>query len=1016
MNSDQAADIMLEASNIDGNVTITTSDSVPHLPTLLNYVNNMNVNGMNKTADYEKIDEYLRPLTQMSIRAVLPELASILDDLSETVLINRYGFCRVLANLESLSIRFKDHPRLSECLAIWPLPGRSCLAVFTKLAKYFDYLFYHISICVFGLKIYPSLCIRRRTPFEYPSPDFILDAPDRNPHHQKEECWGEWWLWHPPLSSYLFDLNGKVHKPNYFKKIFNFKYYAAKLLQSAQTLEGFTNPAILCDGRGNTIGNRIECRSYVIFSASTTNVSFRKMSGFYSEFDLFFKSLHNIKIESGLLEGEGSIFSEPVSSAESVDRDIIAKNSCVLITAFREMVHQEPSTVAALFFDSLNLTGNQRSFADVIKHLTHPLEAIRRAALTDIYTRLLHMKNVDTSLACQLLQSLSTEMQNFNTVHVNSSEDLLVIFRSFFMGNKVTEDLILSFIKHDHHRVRKMAYSMLGYTTIVLPEVITWVKEAIINGNPESTSGASLILLTVWRNLSVEEKLMFKAIVLIILCNKTFSLRQFILASFVGDALYIYSFCDVLFSVAQIALLGASYSVEPKLWRAIHHYVSFYYKTKKNASCIPVTIEVMAANDDAKIYQLACWRSQVTYRISLSYFQIDTLFSLTDSENFLLRQSSIAVLIYAFSCESRDFTAAQKLACCRFIISVGRKFSDLTGAANGKRFLEAVEDTTAPIGTLSVYCKRLLRPWAFKSVLFLSRYLLDLVELLLDQRVHLCIFVPWRKKKQYIVATPVWLFIALYGDMWTTNTRKTWDANRITLISNVQKAFLGDSFALRHVGKYYECGIGVNKNMAKAVQLYRLSADQGDLCALGMCYARGSGVEKDDDAAARFYRLSADQGDAVAQYNLGRCYGDGTGVETDLVEAVRFFRLSADQGHADAQNGLGHCYENGTGIEKDLVEAVRFYRLSADQGHAAAQYNLGVFYEYGTGVEKDLVEAVRFFRLSADQGDADAQYSLGDCYKNGTGVEKDLVEAVRFFRLSADQGHADAQIGLDLLL
>ena len=94
---------------------------------------------------------------------------------------------------------------------------------------------------------------------------------------------------------------------------------------------------------------------------------------------------------------------------------------------------------------------------------------------------------------------------------------------------------------------------------------------------------------------------------------------------------------------------------------------------------------------------------------------------------------------------------------------------------------------------------------------------------------------------------------------------------------------------------------------------------------LGRCYERGEGVEKNLSKAVELYTKAADQGYAPAQCYLGRRYVMGEGVEKNLSKAVELFTKAADQGNAWAQCKLGRCYERGEGVEKNLPKAVELY-------------------------------------------------------------------------------------------
>ena len=70
----------------------------------------------------------------------------------------------------------------------------------------------------------------------------------------------------------------------------------------------------------------------------------------------------------------------------------------------------------------------------------------------------------------------------------------------------------------------------------------------------------------------------------------------------------------------------------------------------------------------------------------------------------------------------------------------------------------------------------------------------------------------------------------------------------------------------------YHDGVGVDKNLAEAIKLYQMAAEQGSADAqntIGSMYEHGEGVNKDFAEAAKWYRLAADQGEAVADRARG---------------------------------------------------------------------------------------------------------------------------------------------------
>lgn len=67
----------------------------------------------------------------------------------------------------------------------------------------------------------------------------------------------------------------------------------------------------------------------------------------------------------------------------------------------------------------------------------------------------------------------------------------------------------------------------------------------------------------------------------------------------------------------------------------------------------------------------------------------------------------------------------------------------------------------------------------------------------------------------------------------------------------------------RKPGVMFECGNGANQYYARLVELYTLSADQGDAQALwylGSMYKEGKGVEQDSAISQELCNLAKDRG------------------------------------------------------------------------------------------------------------------------------------------------------------
>jgi TPR repeat protein len=102
------------------------------------------------------------------------------------------------------------------------------------------------------------------------------------------------------------------------------------------------------------------------------------------------------------------------------------------------------------------------------------------------------------------------------------------------------------------------------------------------------------------------------------------------------------------------------------------------------------------------------------------------------------------------------------------------------------------------------------------------------------------------------------------------------------------------------------------ENVMNGLELAKQSAANDSsfgLFAHGMCYFAGMGVGKDDAEAVRLFKLAAQQEHASAQYFLGNCFYVGEGVAQDKAEAMRYWRLAAAQGHKKAASMLRHVFD-----------------------------------------------------------------------------------------------------------
>ncbi len=95
---------------------------------------------------------------------------------------------------------------------------------------------------------------------------------------------------------------------------------------------------------------------------------------------------------------------------------------------------------------------------------------------------------------------------------------------------------------------------------------------------------------------------------------------------------------------------------------------------------------------------------------------------------------------------------------------------------------------------------------------------------------------------------------------------------------------------------------------------FELLAEQGNpsaLTHLGVMYQIGLGVDKDIAKAIRFYEAAVEKDYAPGKYNLALMYSEGIGVEKDVEKAFELFVQAARQGHSKAEFRMKEMLSSG---------------------------------------------------------------------------------------------------------
>ena len=272
-----------------------------------------------------------------------------------------------------------------------------------------------------------------------------------------------------------------------------------------------------------------------------------------------------------------------------------------------------------------------------------------------------------------------------------------------------------------------------------------------------------------------------------------------------------------------------------------------------------------------------------------------------------------------------------------------------------------------------------------------------------------------------------------------------------------QRAQNGDAQAQYDLGLSFLKGMGIGKNMEKAIlwisrsaqqgyapaqseygfmlyqaerfpeaaQFYRKSADQGygeGLYNLAVCYERGQGVRQDPELAAMYYMKAAEKGLSQAMYNLAQFYLQGVGVKKNRQEAEKWL-VHASENYPPARALLQELRGNvpspaerrepSSEVAQGSLESSQEEKFSATQrraleGDPEAQCNLGAFYLQGLGMRRDEIKGFQWMKKAADAGDGLAQLNLAGLYERGRGVRRNAKLSVAMLEQAFANGQAEA--------
>ncbi len=192
------------------------------------------------------------------------------------------------------------------------------------------------------------------------------------------------------------------------------------------------------------------------------------------------------------------------------------------------------------------------------------------------------------------------------------------------------------------------------------------------------------------------------------------------------------------------------------------------------------------------------------------------------------------------------------------------------------------------------------------------------------------------------------------------------------------------------------------------------AGDPAAMNALGRFHMYGPSSERDLDKALDLFRKAAALGDRGAMASLGDVYFEGRGVKADFSESLRWYRKAAGLGDPAALDAVAGAYLNGRGVAKDQVEGLRLLRQAADAGSGSAASSLSLAYYRGWwGLPIDPVQGLHWLKYASEHGCAVCMAVLSGLYATGDQVPQDKAESLRWLRASARAGYWESILKIE---
>lgn len=244
-----------------------------------------------------------------------------------------------------------------------------------------------------------------------------------------------------------------------------------------------------------------------------------------------------------------------------------------------------------------------------------------------------------------------------------------------------------------------------------------------------------------------------------------------------------------------------------------------------------------------------------------------------------------------------------------------------------------------------------------------------------------------------------------------------------------------DSESQFRLGRMYQYGYGVEKNIDESLNWYKKAAIQNhkEACfKLGSLNLSGKIIKEDDNEAIKWFIKASNEGDKTAKLILELYFKKGFNLDKEFNQKYEtLFKARLKDENSQIQFGYDYDYNQLTTNNQNEVcqwykqlandgnpdaqflysrhclnqfdnQRFVFLKKAADQEHTKSQYELAQMYHYGDYVEQSDIESIKYYQLAANKN-VNAQIDLAYYYAHGIMFEINYIESFKRYQCAAQQ-------------